>query len=809
MMANQDRNMNSNDRQSSTQADRERVEFHVRCAMEEESAALSRVTQRRIEQAALRGQSSIGLVGYDGIHAFIEAEKTATYSGIKPIFGIRAALGIESERTVRCCIYARNERGKRCLYKLISHSNGFHDDSGLAVSLDSLQADRGDLLLLSEPDDAELLDAIHRGTQVEAEELARSFDVLTIGAWHSDLGGPDGRCYSRQEWEEVVRSVWDYGEGAGQPVIAVDQPVTAHQDGDSHRLQASEMIREFGYLGAENAYAVVVGNTRELAARFESFELIPGGLFLPRLEAEDEHICTLSYDAARARYGHSIPQPIQNRLEKELSFICNFGFASIYLIARSVVNRSKSDGYPVLPRGSVGSSLVAYFLGITDTNPLPPHALCGTCRQIEWIPAEEARSGFDGPDPLCSRCGGGMWGDGHNIPYEMFLGFHGNKMPDIDLNVAGEYQRQAQSGVKELLGENNVLLAGRSDGTPHPSGLLLIPDGMAAEDFTPVRDASSDGRPGWRKSYFDYRQLDHTVHKFDILGHDGPSMMRLLHTSTGIDPETIPMNDRRVLSMFRSTAELGVTPEQLLSPVATYGLPEMGTPAVRKILEQTKPDSFSELLQISGLTHGTGVWEGNAHELIRTGTCSLQTAIACRDDVMLTLIAYGLEGEAAFKITENVRKGKGIAEAEAAQMRAKNVPEWYIDSCWKIGYLFPKAHAVSYVMSAIRHAYYKLYNPLEYYAAYFTVKRPALEISMCQSGYEAIRSLLLELPEAEPGRTLESPLPSKRILEVTLEMNARGIRFVQGTSGAGEWFIEGMNRRIRIGVSGTLEQLNV
>ncbi|MFC3773038.1 hypothetical protein [Paenibacillus sp. GCM10012303] len=809
MMDNRNPNMNSNDREANTQADMERVEFHVRCALEGESAALSRVAQRTIEQATLRGQSSIGLVGYDGIHAFIEAEKAAKSSGIKPIFGIRAALGTGSGRTVRCCIYARNGRGKRCLYKLISLSKGFHDDSGLAISSDSLQADRGDLLLVSDPDDAELLEAIHRGTQAEAEELARCFDVLTIGAWHSDLGDPNGRFYSRQQWEEVVRSVCDYGERSGQAVIAVDQPVTVHQEEDSHHLQTSEMIREFGYLGAEKAYAVVVRNTRELAARFETFELIPQELFLPRLEDEDQHIRTLSYEAAQARYGHLIPEPIQNRLDKELFSICKFGFASIYLIARSVVNRSKRDGYPVLPRGSVGSSLVAHFLGITDTNPLPPHALCGTCQQIEWIPAEEARSGFDGPDRFCSRCGGGMRGDGHDIPYETFLGLHGNKVPDIDLNVAGEYQTQAQSGVRELLGENNVLLAGRSDGTPHPSGLLLIPDGMAAEDFTPVRDASSDSRPGWSKSYFDYRLLDHTVHKFDIMGHDGPSVMRLLHTSTGIDPETIPMNDRRVLSMFRSTAELGVTPEQLLSPVATYGLPEMGTPAVRKILELTKPDSFSELLQISGLTHGTGVWERNAQELIRTGTCSLQTAIACRDDVMLTLIAYGLEGEAAFKIMENVRKGKGIEEAEAAQMRAKNVPEWYIDSCRKIGYLFPKAHAVSYVMSAIRHAFYKLYYPLEFYAAFFTVKRSALEFAVCQDGYEAIRSLLLELPEPESGRNVASSAPDKRILEVALEMSARGMRFVQGTSGAGEWFSEGMNRRIRIGVSGTLEQLNV
>ncbi|MEF3311195.1 PHP domain-containing protein [Paenibacillus sp. GYB004] len=809
MMDNRNRNRNSNDRETNTQADMERVEFHVRCALEGEAAALSRTTQRRIEQAALRGQSSIGLVGYNGIHAFIEADKAAKSLGIKPIFGIRVALLTELGRTVRCCIYARNGRGKRRLFNLISLSNGFNGDSGLALSLGTLEAGRGDLILLSEPDDAELLDTIRRGTIAEVKELACCFDVLTIGAWHSDLGGPNGRFYSRQEWEEIVRSVCDYGEGSGQPVIAVDQRKIVHQEGDSHDLQASEMIREFGYLGADNAYAVVVDNTRELAARFEAFELIPQELFLPRLEAEDEHIRTLSYDAARARYGHSIPQPIQNRLDKELSSICKFGFASIYLIARSVVNRSKGDGYPVLPRGSVGSSLVAYFLGITDTNPLPPHALCGTCQQVEWIPQDEACSGFDGPDRLCPRCGGGMRGDGHNIPYEMFLGFHGNKVPDIDLNVAGEYQRQAQSGVKELLGENNVLLAGRSDGTPHPSGLLLIPGGMAAEDCTPVRDASSDGRPGWSKSYFDYRHLDHTVHKFDILGHDGPSMMKLLHTSTGIDPETIPMNDRRVLSMFRSTAALGVTSEQLLSPVATYGLPEMGVPVVRRMLEETKPDTFSDLVQISGFSHGTGVWEGNAQELIRTGTCTLPIAIACRDDVMLTLIAYGLEGEAAFKITENVRKGKGIDEAEAAHMRANHVPEWYIDSCRKIGYLFPKAHAVSYVMSAIRQAFYKLYYPLEYYAAYFTVKRSALELSICQDGYEAIRSLLLELPEPDRGRTLESPLPSKRILEVALEMSARGIRFVQGTSGAGEWFVEGMNRRIRVDASGALEQLNV
>lgn len=802
------RNQSGNVPELDNRPENERAEFHVSCGQDE--SAQSCTAERIMEHAVSLGHHAIGIVGIDGIHSFIEAEKAAKRFGLKPIFGIRATLVTDAGKAISCYIYVRNGRGKRRLNKLISLSGGFKSDSGLIVSLQELEADRTNLIVSSGPFNEELLEAVYRGTQAEAEELVRYFDVLTIGRWNpAHSHSARSASYTRQEWEQINRGVCELGARLGQLVIATGRAAEAVRLEEDSFNTTDELIREFSYLGAAEAYAVVVSNTRELAARFEPYELIPRELFLPHMEAEGQHLRTACYDAARARYGEPIPQPVLNRLDKELDFICDYGFASPYLIAKSVADKSKEDGYPVRPRGSVGSSIVAYFLGITDTNPLPPHALCGTCKQIEWIPAGEMRSGFDGPDRLCSRCGDRMQGDGHNIPYEMFLGLRGNKVPDIDLNVGTEYQVRAQSLVREQLGEDNVILAGRLNGSVHPCGLLLIPGSEEAEQFTAVMDASPDGRAGWKKSYFDYRHLKDTIYKFDILGHDDPSMMKLLHSSTGLDSAAIPMNDVNVLSLFRTTAALGVTPEQILSPVATYGLPEMGPPFVRRILEETKPDTFSDLIQISGLTHGTGVWEGNAQELIRVGQCTLQTAIACRDDIMLTLVAYGIQVEAAFCISENVRKGRGLSDAEAADMSMRSVPEWYIDSCRKITYLFPKAHAGSYVMSAIRHGFYKLYYPLEYYAAFFTVKRLALELSMCQDGYEAIRKLLLELPEPESGRIMTGSAPDKRILEVALEMSARGMRLVQGTSGAGEWFVEGMNRRIRIGASGTLEQLNV
>lgn len=494
-------------------------------------------------------------------------------------------------------------------------------------------------------------------------------------------------------------------------------------------------------------------------------------LFFPTIENGDTEIRSLCWNSAKSKYGDTIPEPIANRLQRELDLIVEHRHASPYLMARRVAHIARADGYTIGVRGSVGSCIVSYFLGISEINPLSPHYLCQQCRHCEWIAADSAASGFDLPDKSCPECGNGMKGDGHNVPFETFLGLRGDKRPNIDLNVAPEYEERLFARLQQLSNAGTIRLD-KADDYQSSEGVMIVPFRRYAESGALER------------------ALPTSVHRLDILRHDEPSIKRLLHEYTGLDPQTIPMNDPNVLSLFHSPNELGVTAEQIRTEAATYGIPEMGVSFVRSMLRETKPTCFSELLQITGLSHGTGTWEGSAQHWIESGACTLSDAISCRDNLMLELIRHGMDDELAYKIADNVRRGNGVPDDWAAEMDKRGLPGWFIDSCKSIGYLFPKAHAVSYVMAAVVNAYYKLYFPLEFYAAYFTTRGQHLDTNIAVGGYESIIAAL-EQADLEPT--------GKSALEVALEMTARGGSFRKETVSEGQTFhIEYKGRSLRV-----------
>jgi DNA polymerase-3 subunit alpha (Gram-positive type) len=752
-----------------------------------------------------------------------------------------AGSDLSNARPFHCCIYAKNQTGKKNLYKLISlsHTEYFHRVPRIPKS--KLMELREGLIISSGCEKGEFFETVLNKSAEEAEEIARFYDVLEIQPLDFTAYLVEkGLVNSREQLEQANRTVCAIGEKLGIPVIAtgnahylhprdkIFRDITIHgitgysplkeiRKPDAYFRTTQEMLDAFSYLGEEKAYEVVVANTRRLAEQFEEIELFPDKLFTPVIEGADEEIRSKCYRRAEELYGKPLPAIVSERLEKELVPIIKYGFSANYLISERLVKKSNEDGYLVGSRGSVGSSFVATMLGISEVNPLPPHYVCPSCKHSEWFNDGSVRSGFDLPDKPCPRCGTMIRGDGQDIPFETFLGFKGDKVPDIDLNFSGEYQPHAHNYTKTLFGEKNVFRAGtigtvaqktafgfvkkyeedthqkwrtaevlrlsegctgvkRSTGQ-HPGGIVVVPDYMEIEDITPVQYPADDTSSEWKTTHFDYHAFDANLLKLDILGHDDPTMMRMLQDLTGVDPTTIPMNDPKVLSIFSSTDALGVTPEQIRTPVATYGIPEMGTKFVRQMLQETKPKTFADLLQISGLSHGTGVWLGNAQELIRNQTCTIETVIGCRDDIMLYLIYQaGMEHSLAFQITESVRKGKGLKDEWIAEMKKHNVPDWYIDSCQKIEYMFPKAHAAAYVISAVRTAYYKVYYPIQFYAAYFSVRGEDFDLECCCQGYGAILKRLNEIEEKGfQASAKEKNMVS--ILEMALEMTARGFSF--------------------------------
>ncbi|MCR8656291.1 PolC-type DNA polymerase III [Paenibacillus endoradicis] len=752
-------------------------------------------------------------------------------------------LDLSNVRPFHSSVYALNAVGKKNLFKLISLSHTEHFKKVATIPKSKLMAHREGLLVISGCEKGEFFETVLNKSQEEAEEVAQFYDVLEIQPIDFYMHLVEkGLVGSRADIEQALRRIYQIGIKLNKPVIATGNvhylnpmdkiyrditilgitgfsPLKSMRKPDAHFRTTDEMLKEFSFLGDEIAYEVVVTNTNELAERFESYSMFPKELFTPNIDGADDEIRNTCYDTAKSMYSDQLPQVVIDRLEKELVPIIKYKFSANYLISMKLVKKSNEDGYLVGSRGSVGSSVVAMFLGISEVNPLPAHYLClnSDCRYSEWFLDGSIPSGFDLVNKDCPHCGKPMKGEGQDIPFETFLGFKGDKVPDIDLNFSGDYQPIAHNYTKELFGEKNVFRAGtigtvaektaygfakkyeeehgkkwrgaeivrlasgctgvkRSTGQ-HPGGIVVVPDYIEVEDVTPVQFPADDVNAEWKTTHFDYHAFDENLLKLDILGHDDPTMMRMLQDLTGVDPTTIPMNDQKVMSLFNSTDAIDVTSHQIRSQVATFGVPEMGTKFVRQMLHETQPSSFADLLQISGLSHGTGVWLGNAQELIKNGTCNIKTVIGCRDDIMLFLIyKAGMDASLAFKITESVRKGKGLTPEWIQDMKDCNVPQWYIDSCLRIEYMFPKAHAAAYVISAVRTAYFKIYYPVEFYATYFTVRADDFDLELLCQGYDAIYKKIEEIE----GKGFSATPKEKSMLsqlEMSLEMTSRGFTY--------------------------------
>ena len=685
--------------------------------------------------------------------------------------------------------------------------------------------------------EGEVFEAMMQKGYNEAKEKAKFYDYIEImpKAIYRPLIKKE-LIRNEHHLEEIIQNLVRLGDELGKPVVATGNVhylnpedkiyreilLTSVNNGvpqeypDAHLRTTDEMLKEFAFLGEEKAYEVVVTNSNWVSEQLEEITPVKDDLYTPKIEGAEDEITKLSYDKAHEWYGNPLPKIVDDRIKKELKSIIGNGFSVIYLIAQKLVLKSNQDGYLVGSRGSVGSSLVATLTGITEVNPLAPHYRCPQCQLSEFFDDGSVGSGFDLPEKNCPRCNTRMVKDGHDIPFETFLGFYGDKVPDIDLNFSGEYQPQAHNYTKVLFGEDYVYRAGtistvadktafgyvkgyerdlglefrqaeierlangctgvkRSTGQ-HPGGIIVIPDYMDVYDFTPIQYPADDLSAEWRTTHFDFHSIHDNVLKLDILGHDDPTVIRMLQDLSGMDPKSIPPDDPEVMKIFGGTEVLGVTPEQIDSNTGTLGIPEFGTKFVRGMLEQTKPNTFTELLQISGLSHGTDVYLGNAEELIRLHNIPLSEVIGCRDDIMVYLIHKGVEEGVAFKIMEGVRKGKGIPDDFQAIMRENNVPEWYIQSCLKIKYMFPKAHAAAYVLMALRVAWFKVHKPLLYYCAYFSVRAQDFDIVAMSQGKEMIKKRIKEIRE----KGMEASAKEQNlltVLELANEMVERGFHF--------------------------------
>ncbi|WP_251549148.1 PolC-type DNA polymerase III [Neobacillus muris] len=760
-------------------------------------------------------------------------------------------------RPFHCTLLAQTEAGLKNLFKIISiaHLEYFYRVPRIPRSV--LQKYREGILVGSACDKGEVFEGMMQKSPEEVEEAARFYDYLEV--MPKEVYAPlleMELVRDEKALETIISNIVALGDKLGVPVVATGNvhylnendkiyrkilissqgganPLNRHELPDVHFRTTNEMLDAFAFLGKDKAKEIVVENTNKIADMIDDIKPIKDDLYTPKIEGAEEEMRRMSYAMAHQIYGDPLPEIVEARLEKELKSIIGHGFAVIYLIAHKLVKKSLNDGYLVGSRGSVGSSLVATMTEITEVNPLPPHYICPICKHSEFFNDGSVGSGFDLPDKDCPQCGTTYKKDGHDIPFETFLGFKGDKVPDIDLNFSGEYQPRAHNYTKVLFGEDNVYRAGtigtvadktafgyvkayqqdhnlqirgaeierlasgctgvkRTTGQ-HPGGIIVIPDYMDVFDFTPIQFPADDRNSEWRTTHFDFHSIHDNVLKLDILGHDDPTVIRMLQDLSGIDPKTIPTDDPEVMKIFSGTESLGVTEEQIMCKTGTLGIPEFGTRFVRQMLEDTKPTTFSELVQISGLSHGTDVWLGNAQELIHNRTCTLSEVIGCRDDIMVYLIYQGLEPSFAFKIMESVRKGKGLTEEMEAEMRRNEVPEWYIDSCKKIKYMFPKAHAAAYVLMAVRIAYFKVHLPLLYYAAYFTVRAEDFDLETMTRGPEAIRAKIEEIN----AKGLDASNKEKSlltVLELALEMTERGYSFQNYDlykSDAAEFIIDG------------------
>ncbi len=840
------------------EAEEKRVELHLHTNMSAMDAMSS--AKSIVKRAMSWGHKAIAITDHGCVQAFPEACNTARGTDFKIIYGCECYLvndynedgskktveEIKADKYYHCILLVKNKTGLKNLYKLVSASNidYFHRKPRMPKSL--IEERREGLIIGSACEAGELYRAILAGESHEKLlQIASFYDYLEIQPTGNNEfmitknDAEHEKINSYADIENINRMIISLGDELGKKTVATGdvhfldkndakfrailQAGQGFPDADNqaplYLKTTTEMLEDLSYLGEETAKEVVVTNTNYIADMIEPGILpIPDGTFNPVIPGAEEDLTKHCWERAKEWYGDPVPQVVADRLEKELKSIIENGFAGLYMIARLLVKHSEECGYYVGSRGSVGSSFVAIMAGISEVNPLQPHYRCPNCKYSEFFLHNEVGSGFDLPAKNCPECGTPLIRDGHEIPFETFLGFFGDKSPDIDLNFAGEYQSQSHRYTEELFGKAYVFKAGTISGVAektaygfvkkyveerglnitkaeidrltlgctgvkrttgqHPGGMVVVPNTYEVEDFTPVQRPADDATKDIITTHFDFNSMHDTLLKLDELGHDVPTIYKHLYDLTGIDVMDIDISDRKLYELCTSPEPLGVTAEELGWPTGTLSIPEMGTDFTKGMLLEAKPQTFADLIQIAGLSHGTAVWLGNAQDLIKEGTCTISEVIGTRDSIMVYLLHKGLEPKQAFDIMEDVRKkNKQLKPEQEALMREHDVPEWYIDSCKKIQYMFPKAHAAAYIIASLRLAWFKVYKPLEYYCAYLTVRGGDVDAESMSKGKEAVKTLL-QMIKSKGKEASNAEKDKETIMMIVYEAMIRGIEFL-------------------------------
>lgn len=831
-------------------APEKRVELHLHTKM----SSLDAVNNPSdvIELVKNLGHKQVAVTDHGTVQAFPDFYHLSKKSGVKVLYGVEGYLTESQAKespTYHIVVIVKNQKGMFNLYKLVSlsHINSFYRHPRMLREL--ITELREGLILGSACEAGELFQAIVEkktyyekiGEMIEDKEIqkiAQFYDYLEIQpTGNNAFMVREGKVSSFKELEEINRVIYHLGKKLNIPVVATGDVHFLNPEDEVYRRvlltaqgysdaenqpplyyhTTDEMLKEFSYLGENEAFEVVVTNTNLIADWVEDVLPISDEFCPPVIEGAEKEIEEMTYNKAHKLYGEKLPDIVKERLEKELKAIISNGFAVLYLIANKLVLKSLSDGYLVGSRGSVGSSLVATMCDITEVNPLPPHYLCPKCHYFELETDSDYGSGVDLPLKDCPECGTLLNRDGFDIPFEIFMGFKGDKVPDIDLNFSGVYQSVIHKYTEELFGKEHVFRAGtigtlaqktaygfvakyleehklnwpeaeinriiralvgiRRTTGQHPGGMVVVPEGREIFEFTPIQHPANDSEAGFITTHFDFHSIDANLVKLDILGHDDPTMLRMLSDLTGVDVRKIPLDDPKTMALFTGLDSLGLSPEDIGGcNVGVLGIPEFGTNFVRRMVEEIKPTTFAELVRISGFSHGTDVWTNNAQDLIREKIADAKDAIATRDDIMNFLIQSGMEPALAFNIMERVRKGKGLSEENIIEMKKVSVPSWYVDSCKKISYLFPKAHAVAYVMMAFRIAYFKVHYKEAYYSTFFTIRASDFPADVAPMGVDGIKMQLAEL-KAKGNDITEKESGFITSLEVVLEAVTRGVVF--------------------------------